>query len=215
MSSTVSQDIQFEGPASKYPSDVSPGVHEIFKARWSPRSFSSREVSPEDLKNVLDAARWAASSYNEQPWRFVVATKADREAYDKFLSALVPFNEDWAKSAPVLILTVAKTKFSHNGEANYHALHDAGAALAHLMLQATALGFHSHGMAGYDHAKMRKALGIPEDYALGTAVALGYLDSPDKLPEGRLRDQETAPRQRKPLSQFVYGSHWGQPIKGL
>jgi nitroreductase len=194
---------------------VSPGVHEIFKARWSPRSFSSREVLPEDLKTVLDAARWAASSYNEQPWRFVVATKADKEAYDKFLTALIPFNQGWAKSAPVLILTVAKTKFSHNGEANYHALHDAGAALAQLMLQATALGLHTHGMAGYDHAKMRTVLGIPEDYALGTAVALGYLDTPEKLPEGGMRDQEIAPRQRKPLAELAYGPHWGQPLNGL
>jgi nitroreductase len=124
----------------------------------------------------------------------------------------VPFNQDWAKSAPVLIMTVAKTKFSHTGEANYHALHDAGAALAQLMLQATALGLHTHGMAGYDHAKMREALAIPDEFALGAAVALGYLDAPEKLQESRLREQETAPRQRKPLSEVVYGSRWGLPV---
>ena len=112
----------------------------------------------------------------------------------------------------MLIMTVAKTKFSHNGDANYHALHDAGAALAQLMLQATALGLHAHGMAGYDHAKMREALGVPDEFALGAAVALGYLDSPEKLPAAPLREQETAPRQRKALSEIAYGSRWGQAL---
>lgn len=213
MSSLANKDIRFDGPPAKYPADVSPGVHEIFKARWSPRSFSSREVSAEDLKATLDAARWAASSYNEQPWRFIVATKADQQGYDKLLSALVPFNQNWAKTAPVLIMTAAKTKFSHSGEANYHALHDTGAALAQLMLQATALGLHTHGMAGYDHEKMRRALGIPDEFALGAAVALGYLDLPEKLPEGSPREQETTPRQRKALSEVAYGSRWGQALE--
>ena len=198
-------------PAGKY-ADTLPGVDELFRARWSPRSFSSREVSEEDLAAILDAARWAASSYNEQPWRFVVATKADPAAYDALLSILVPFNQDWAKSAPVLILTAALKNFSHNGKPNHHALHDTGAALAHMMLQATALGMQAHAMAGFDHAKAYATLGIPAEIDLGAAVAIGYLASPDLLPNDQMKQQELAARARKPLSELAFDGRWGRPL---
>ena len=105
---------------------------------------------------------------------------------------------------------MAKKTFTHSGAPNHHALHDTGAALANLMLQATALGLHAHGMAGYDHERARKELGIPDDYELGAAVAIGYLDDPAKLPEP-LRKREEEPRQRKPLQELVYGAGWNQP----
>jgi nitroreductase len=198
-------------PAGKY-ADTLPGVDELFRARWSPRSFSSRTVSNEDLETILDAARWAASSFNEQPWRFVVATKADPEAYNAMLSVLVSFNQEWAKSAPVLILTAALKNFSHNGKPNHHALHDTGAALAHMMLQATALGLHAHAMAGFDHAKAYETLGIPAEFELGAAVAIGYLASPDLLPNDQMKQQELAARSRKPLSELAFKGRWGQPL---
>jgi len=190
--------------------DTVPEVHPLIRSRWSPRSFSDREVSPKDLRTILEAARWAASSYNEQPWRFLVATKSDPAAYQKLLNILVEFNQQWARTAPVLLLTVARKTFTHSGAPNHHALHDTGAALANLMLQATALGLHAHGMAGYDHERARKELGIPDDYELGAAVAIGYPDDPAKLPEP-LRKREEEPRQRKPLEELVYGAGWNQP----
>ncbi len=200
----------FDGPAQKLANTL-PGVHELIRARWSPRAFSSREVSPEDLKTVLDAARWAASSNNEQPWRFLVARKSDPAAYDRILHLLVPGNQSWAKTAPVLMIMAAKRTFSHNGSPNYYALHDAGQALGYLFLQATALGLHAHGMAGFDRDRARTELGIPDDYELGAAVALGYLGSPDQLNE-KQQENELAPRQRKPLSEIVFGANWDQGL---
>jgi nitroreductase len=197
--------------AGKY-ADTRPSVDELFRARWSPRSFSSRAVSNEDLEAILDAGRWAASSYNEQPWRFVVATKADPAAYAALLSILVPFNQEWAKSAPVLILTAAHKNFSHSGKPNYYALHDTGAALAQMMLQATALGLHAHGMAGFDHAKARELLAIPHDFEIGAVLAIGYLGSPDQLPNDQMKQQEVAARVRKPLSELAFSGRWGKPL---
>lgn len=197
-------------PIEKH-ADTLPGVHELIRARWSPRAFSSREVSDEDLKTIFEAARWAASSFNEQPWRFLVARKSDPAAYEKILYLLMPFNQAWAKSAPVLFIMAAKRTFSHNGAQNLYGVHDAGQALAHVFLQATALGLHAHGMAGFDHERARKELGIPDDYDLGAAVALGYLGSPDQLSEQQ-RQAELAKRQRKPLNEIVFGAEFGKPL---
>lgn len=186
-------------------------IHDVIRQRWSPRAFSSQDVSSEDLQAVLEAARWAASSYNEQPWRFFVARKSDAESFRRLFDTLVAANQAWAGSAPVLMIMAAKKKFTHNGADNYYALHDAGQALAHLMLQATALGLHAHAMAGFDHEKARKDIGIPEDYAIGAAVALGYIGNPDQLSE-QARRAELATRQRKPLGEIAFGSHWGEPL---
>ena len=188
-----------------------PNVHELIRHRWSPRSFTEKQVSPEDLATILDAGRWAASSYNEQPWRFIVATKEDPAAYEKLLGLLVPFNQAWAKFAPVLILMVAKKTFSHNKSPNGYALHDAGAALATMGLEATALGLRIHSMAGFDHDRARSELHIPDDYAIGAFSALGYPGSPDQLPEG-LKQQELSARTRKPLSELVFTTTWESPF---
>lgn len=177
--------------------------------RWSPRSFADRDVSPADLRTVFEAARWAASSNNEQPWRFFVGARGS-ETYNKILQSLVEFNQLWAKSAPVLILSAASTKFARNGSDNYHALHDLGAAAATLCYQATALGLFTHQMGGYDHDVARKLFNLPEDYAFGAAMALGYLEDPAALPNDKLLTQETTPRQRKSLEEIVF-SDWNQP----
>lgn len=192
--------------------DTLPSVHELIRTRWSPRSFSDRPVSDQDLRTVLEAARWAASSNNEQPWRFLIARKEDGEAYRKMFDLLVPFNQEWARTAPVLIVMAAKKNFSHNGAPNVYALHDTGAALAHLFLQANALGLRAHGMAGFDRERAQEVLGIPADYDLGAAVALGYQDSPDKLTNEKHRAAEIARRQRKPLNEIAFGPFWNQPL---
>ncbi len=201
----------FDGLVEKG-ADTLPEVHELIRSRWSPRAFSSREVSNRDLQTILEAARWAASSNNEQPWRFLVARKSDGAAYETLLHLLVPANQSWAKTAPVLIVIAAKRTFSHSGSPNHYALHDAGQALAHLFLQATALGLHAHGMAGFDRERARQELGIPDDYDLGAAVALGYLGSPDEL-NAKQRESELARRQRKPLSEIVFGGRWNEPLR--
>ncbi len=191
---------------------ILPTVHEIFQVRWSPRAFSDRPVSDQDLKTILEAARWAASSYNEQPWRFIIARKSDQESYDRLLDVLIPYNQAWARLAPVLMITAAKRSFSHNGKENLHARHDVGAALAHLMLQATALGLHAHGMAGFDAEKARRELGIPDDYEPVAAVAIGYLGPIERLPES-YHQAEVAPRKRKPLDELVFDGRWDAPLK--
>ncbi len=187
-----------------------PGVIEDILKRWSPRAFSDKPVSAESLTEVFEAARWAASSYNEQPWRFLVGHRGD-ETYQKIFDSLIEFNQGWAKSAPVLILSIAKKTFTQNGSPNYYALHDTGAATAYLSLQATALGFHTHSMAGFDRDKAQKAFHIPDDFEAGAVTALGYLGDPETLPE-QMKQMETAPRQRKPLSEIVF-SAWETPLK--
>ena len=186
------------------------GVEEMILRRWSPRAFTDRAVSAEDLKKLFEAARWAASSYNEQPWRFLIGRKGDA-TYNKIFDALVEFNQSWAKSAPVLILSVGKKTFAKNGNPNHHALHDTGAATANLALQATALGLHTHSMAGFDNEKIRKSLAIPADYEIGAVTALGHFGSVDALPDP-MKAMETAPRERKPLKEFVF-SEWEQPAQ--
>jgi nitroreductase len=185
------------------------GVLPVVLNRWSARSFADRDVSTADLKKLFEAARWAPSSYNEQPWRFLVGTR-NSITYKKIFDALMPFNQGWAGKAPVLILGAAKTKFSHNDSPNGFAFYDLGAASAYLVLQAAALGLSTHQMAGYDQAAARTALGIPQEYALGSVIALGYQGEPAALIDTQILTQETSPRQRKPLSDFVL-SAWGEP----
>src|ERR1035437_6536108 len=187
------------------------GVLPIFHQRWSARSFSDRDVSPAELRKVFEAARWAASSNNEQPWRFIMGTR-NSLTYQKIFESLVDFNKSWAGSAPVLILGVAGTRFTHNGAANGYALYDLGAAASYLTLQAAALGMTTHQMAGYDHEAARKALEIPEDYVLGSVIALGYQGEPGALGSDQLIERELSVRSRKPLSELVF-SAWGEMAK--
>jgi nitroreductase len=183
------------------------GVLQVVLERWSPRSFDSREVSTADLRRIFEAARWTASSFNEQPWRFLVGQR-NSSTYNKIFTALVGFNQGWADSAPVLILGVTSNKFSHNGSRNGFSLYDLGAAAGILCLQASALGLRTHSMAGYDQAAARKAFEIPDDFSLGAVIAMGYQGEPAALGNEQLLAQEVAPRSRKLLSEFVLSS-WG------
>jgi nitroreductase len=183
------------------------GVAPVILERWSPRSYAEKEVSPEVLEKVFEAARWAASSSNEQPWRFLVGRRGE-ETYNKIFSSLVEGNQKWAGTAPVLILGTTHTKFARNGAENRFALYDLGAAATTLALQAAALGLAAHQMGGFNPAVARDALGIPEEYAIGSVIALGYQGEPADLREERLIEQETKARSRKPLSEIVYRA-WG------
>jgi len=181
----------------------------VFLHRWSPRSFADRDVSPGDLKTIFEAVRWTASSYNEQPWRYFVGMRGS-ETYQKILQSLGEFNQQWARSAPVHTLNVARTTFSHNGTPNPVALYDLGASAATLCYEAISLGLFTHQMAGYDRDVARKLFKVPDDYIFGAAMALGYLGEPSALPNENFIAQEVAPRQRKPLSEFVLAD-WGEP----
>jgi nitroreductase len=186
------------------------GVEHLIRRRWSPRAFADKDVSADDLKKLFEAARWAASSFNEQPWRFLVGRRGD-ETYKKIFGALVEFNQSWAKSAPVLVLSVAKKTFSASGQPNRYGLHDTGAATTLLSLQATANGLHTHSMAGFDAEQARASFAIPSDYDIGAVTALGYFGDPESLPD-QMQKTEVAPRQRKPLEEFVF-SDWDKPAE--
>jgi len=192
-----------ENPApAQYPIDA------LLTRRWSPRAFADRPVETAKLQQLFEAARWAPSSYNDQPWIYLVATRELPAEFQKMLACLVEFNQTWAKAAPVLAISVARTKFQHDGSPNRHAPHDLGAASAFLCLEAASLGLAAHQMAGFDPARARETYHIPADCEPMAAIAIGYPGDPATLPEG-LRQRETAPRKRRPISEFVYSGDWG------
>jgi nitroreductase len=175
-------------------------LNELIRNRWSPRAFTSQAVDRETFRNLFEAARWAASCFNEQPWRFVVATKENPQQFDRLLATLVPKNQEWAKTAWALGITIGKKTFTHNSAPNRFGMHDTGAALANLMIQATAVGIHVHGMGGFDAAKARADFGVPDDFDIGAAFALGYIDGSAEPPDDR---------SRRPLEDMVFGTTWG------
>ena len=182
-------------------------VNELIASRWSPRAFDSKPVEDEKLEAILEAARWAPSAMNEQPWRFIYATKDNPEQYEKLLSCLVEANQVWAKDAPVLLLTVAKTHYSNFDSRNGHAWHDVGMATANMALQATELDVYLHMMGGFSADKAREALNIPDGFEAVTMIALGYKGDPKQLPEP-LKEREEAPRNRKTLQELVHKGEW-------
>jgi nitroreductase len=191
------------------PAAVQYPVHDVIKRRWSPRAFSEQRIDAATLCSLFEAARWAPSSSNEQPWRFVVATKDDQTAYDRLLACLVEGNRKWAYRAPVLILSVASMNFEDDAKPNRHAFHDTGLATENLLLQATALGLVAHPMAGFDIEKARADYKIPPGYEPVAMIAVGYPGDPAVLPD-RLRERELTPRNRRPISDFVFSEQWGQ-----
>ncbi|GAA6615483.1 nitroreductase family protein [Scytonema sp. NUACC26] len=200
---------QHQNPSGSKTPDTQYPVENLLRQRWSPLAFSDQAVETEKLCSVLEAASWAASSFNEQPWSFIIATKDNPTEFERLLNCLAQGNQEWAKNAPVLMLSVAKLYFERNGVENRHAFHDVGAAVANLAIQATALGLFIHQMAGFDVAKAREAYNIAEGYEPVAAIALGYIGDPKTLSE-RLVQRELAPRTRKPLEKFVFSGGWNQ-----
>jgi nitroreductase len=189
-------------------------LHDIIQARWSPRAFdANRPVNHDDLLALLEAAHWAPSCFNGQPWRFVVCDKATDDAgWQNAFVTLAEKNQRWAKNAPVLILAVAMDNFSHNGQPNRWAMYDTGAASLGLSLQATALGLIVHQMGGFDAEKARKVFHLPDDCKAMAMMAVGYQADVDVLDDD-FKDAESGPRSRASLSEQFYAGQWGRGIE--
>ena len=185
-----------------------PRIVPLIVERWSPRAFDGTALPAADLAVILEAATLAPSAYNYQPWRFLHATHGDAN-WDRFLAPLIPFNAGWAKDAGALIYIVSDTLMRGPGGANPNHSHsfDAGAAWALLALQATALGYHAHGMTGVDLAKARADFDVPDDFRIEAAIAIGRKDSPERLPEP-LREREV-PSTRNPVANVAVAGSFG------
>jgi nitroreductase len=183
-------------------------IHDLIANRWSPYGFTDRLVPRAELRSLFEAARWAPSSYNEQPWSYIVATKENPEEFERLLSCLVEGNQAWAKRAPVLALGCTSLLFNLNQKPNAAALHDLGLASANLCFEATARGISVHQMIGIVPDKARQVYSIPEGVQPLTGLAIGYAAEPTTLSE-QFRQRDLAPRKRKPLVEFVFGDQWG------
>jgi nitroreductase len=192
---------------SKYASPGHP-IHELFVKRWSPYAFSDRAVTEEDRRALFEGARWSGSNYNEQPWRYIVATRKDPEGFERLLSCLDESNQRWAKSAPVLALGCTALKLARNGQPNTTAEHNLGAASTYLSMEATNRGLFVHQMAGILPDRAREVYQIPDGFRPLTGLAIGYVGNPNALPEKR-KGYDLGPRQRQPLAEFVFGGRWG------
>jgi nitroreductase len=191
------------------PADTDYPIEELLRRRWSPRAFSQRIVEPEKMRSLFEAARWAPSSFNEQPWHFIVATKDDEANFAKLLSCLVEKNQQWARHAPVLMVSVTELNFAKTGKPNRHAFHDVGLAMGNMLVEATALGLFVHQMAGFSPEKVKELFAVPDGYEAVAAIAIGYGADADDAPPGFV-EQEKAPRSRKPVRSFVFEESWGK-----
>lgn len=182
-------------------------VHPLIQERWSPRAFDARPVEIEKLRSLLEAARWAPSGGNGQPWHFLVGMHGSN-MHERLVEVIKEGNLPWAAQAPVLLLTVAKMTTS-SGRPHTHAFHDVGLAVANLTFQAAALDLYVHQMGGFYPEKARTQFAIPDGYAPVTMVAIGYLGDPSQLDE-KNRERELTARTRRPLSEFVFEGLWGE-----
>jgi nitroreductase len=184
-------------------------ILEVIKRRWSPRAFADRMVEPEKLLTLFEAARWAPSSFNEQPWYFILAPKQKPEEYAQLLSCLVEKNQQWARQAPVLMVSIAKMNFEKTGKPNRHAFHDVGLAVGNMIVQATALDLCVHQMAGFSPQKVTELYHIPDGFEPVAAIAIGYGLDIEALPEAS-KASESGPRSRRPIENFVFEGEWGR-----
>lgn len=196
---------------SERPAETAYPIHDLLRRRWSPRAFSPKPIEREKIGSLLEAARWAASSRNEQPWRFLLIERANTEAFERMIGCLSEGNQPWACKAGLLMLVCAYPKFTPDGNTNRHALHDCGFAVGCITIQALALDLWVHQMAGFSGEKARAAFNVPAEFETVSVLAIGYYGDPAELPENR-RAQETGPRSRKTLGEVAFGDAWGKPV---
>ncbi|TNF66969.1 MAG: nitroreductase [Gammaproteobacteria bacterium] len=191
-------------------------IHHLLEKRWSPYVFSDEKISNETLKVLFEAARWAPSSYNDQPWRYIIATKEQPEIYEKIFTCLVEGNQTWAGNAYVLALGVIMKNLSQTGKPNRAALHDLGAASMSLTLEALKQGLFVHQMIGIIPQKVKETFNLPDDAEAYTALAIGHVcDSDEHFDKAAdvLKECDHKPRERKPLDEIIFHGSFGEAFK--
>jgi nitroreductase len=183
-------------------------IHDLLRRRWSPRAFLEKPIAEGDLLSLLEAARWSPSCINEQPWVYLIARRQDAGPFDEMASCLAESNQVWARRSSLLMIAAAKRTYSRDGKVNPVHLYDLGQSVAHLTVQATALGLYVHQMRGFNLDKTKEVYQVPDDYELASAIAIGYVAAAETLP-GNLKDRELLPRQRKPVTEFTFAGRWG------
>lgn len=188
-------------------------IHELLARRWSPRAFDPhKRVSAEALTSLFEAARWAPSCFNDQPWRYLVWDRfGDKAAWDRAFSCLVEGNRAWVRNAPILLAAIAGSAFARNGKPNRWSQYDSGAASENMCLQATALGLCIHQMGGFDGETLKTEFEIPEAFTPMAMIALGHPGNPGSLGD-RYQDMELGPRERRPLGENFYSNAWENPF---
>jgi len=191
---------------------MSQKIHELIEKRWSPRAFADKEIEKEKVEKLFLAASYAASCFNEQPWRFIYGTKSYPERYEQLLSCLGEFNQIWVKTAPMIILTLAAKNFAKNGKANAHARHDLGLAIGNMSAQAASMNLYLHQMAGFSPDKARELFEVPDEFDIVTMIAVGYKGNAEILPES-MREMESSVRDRKDLDSLLFCGDWNKMMK--
>ncbi|HIC45733.1 MAG TPA: nitroreductase [Methylophaga aminisulfidivorans] len=191
------------------PADTAQPIEKVMAERWSGRAYDPTVmVTSEEITALCEAARWSPSCFGDEPWRYLVCDKnTDESAWKKVLSALVPGNQEWAKNAPVLIVTASVPNFSQNDKPNRWSGYDTGAASISLCLQATAMGLMSHQMGGFDDKVLRESFNIPADIHIWSVIAIGHQAALDNLTEEQL-ERELSPRKRRPVEQAFFMNKW-------
>ncbi|QLE02609.1 nitroreductase family protein [Galbibacter sp. BG1] len=181
-------------------------IYALLKMRWSPRVFKEEKLPENEVKQLFEAARWAPSSFNRQPWRFIYAEKGS-DAYDKIVGCLSDFNKSWVTNAPLLAITAYKEK-TEEGDENFHALHDLGLAVGNICVQAQYMNIGVHQMAGIDWKKAQKEFKIPDGFHVSTAIAFGYYGGDFEKLNEELLEMETKERERMPQEDFAFEGSW-------
>lgn len=185
-------------------------ILDLLESRWSPRAFSPKAVEKEKLIALFEAARWSASCFNEQPWRFIVGQK-ENETFKKIFATLADGNQVWCKDVPVLVAMVGKSTFSHNDKPNKWYRYDLGQSAAYISVQAMALGLYVHQMAGFEADQLKDSFSIPENFEAHTVLAIGYIGNADQL-SADLRRTELAERKRRALPDLLFHERWAKPL---
>ena len=193
------------------PAPIEHPVLDAVRERWSPRAFDGQPIAPDALRSLFEAARWAASSFNEQPWRWLLAGRDDANAFAKMLSCLGEWNQRWARSAGALAMGVAREQFTKGGKPNHHAWYDLGQSSALMAVQAAGLGLQIHQMGGIDPARVKAIYGVPDGFQVVVGIAIGRPGDPESLPDEDMQESERAARTRRALAESVFGGRWGEP----